>query len=278
MYRPLGISLALCLSITLSGCGSGSSETNDNRNSSQQVSATGTGINSTLNMLESIYTNRRTPDSFYSEPQPDPGIYQTISHIKNVDIMDPADLDETTPRYELCAGNFSEALNWSIASSENPGNLVDNSEHILFYQFTYASPAQPEQTSLQRVFKCDMVDRSALDIRVADDKWGQYAETVQDKDNVKILIEYLWSFSEYNNYGNAILSSNIVEHDDHFMLTMEHARLISEEQPVQPCDRVDLYLVNYRTDKFSGEITVSEAFQSTTYSTYRDGTITVCED
>ncbi|MBN1377613.1 MAG: hypothetical protein JXA04_00090 [Gammaproteobacteria bacterium] len=277
MFRYRAIYGTLCLSIALLGCG-GSSDSSDNQEASQQVGASGTGPDSTQLVLDSIYYNRRTPGDFYTEPQPDPGVYQTISHIKNSDVMLPGSYDDTTPRYELCANDFSEALDWSTTASSGLGNLVDNTEHALFYQFTYTPLASPELNNLQRVYKCSMLDRSALDIRDLNTDLGQYTETVQNSANIKLLIEYLWSFTESNNYGNAILNNTISDAGNYYLHTMQHARLTSALALGSTCDRIDIYLVNYQIQKSDGAITVSEDLQNILYSRYQDGNATICQE
>jgi hypothetical protein len=268
---------ALCLSAALSGCSNGSSDgSSDNQNPSQQIGVTGTGADSAPPILESIYSNRRTPDGFYTEAQAEPNTFETIRHIKNIDMMDPADYDESTPRYELCADDFDQALGWSTSTSTELGDLVDNSDHRLYYQFVYVPLNSPETRNLQRVFKCNIVDRSTLDTRALSGNIGRYTETTQNEDHIRLLIEYLWTFSEYNNYGNAILSSNIENMGSYYLLTMEHARLTPAAGLDAECDRVDLYQVDYRTEQSTGEVTVSETLLSTQFSVYRDGEIIVC--
>ncbi len=279
MFRRCPFLITLCLFLTLSACGSdGPSESTENQHTSQQVSANGTDDNDTQNVLESIYYNRRTPSDFYRENQPDPSTTQTIRHIKNIDILDPLTYDDTTPRYELCANDFSEALAWSTAASTHLGSLVDNSEHTLYYQFTYTPISAPEVSNLQRIFKCNIFDRSSLDIRSLEGRLGYYKETEQNSANIKLLIEYLWSFTIFNNYGNAILTSLIDEHDEDYILNMEHARLQSASNIDPACDHIDTYLVSYRVNKVSGDISVSESYQQTINSRFEDGQISVCGD
>jgi hypothetical protein len=261
----------------LSGCG-GSSDSSVDQNSPQRVDATGTGIDSTQQILESIYHNRRTPDGFYTEQQPDPGVFQTIAHIKNIDVMPPGDFDGTTAQYELCAHDFSEALTWSTIASTNLGDLVDNSEDVLFYQFTYTQLATPEHMNLQRVYKCNMIDRSAMDTLVPGEYLGRYTETMQNQLNIKLLIEYLWSFTDLNNYGNAILSSTVSDAGDYYLHVMEHARLSDAPSLGATCDRIDVYLVSYQIQKTGGEITVSEVMQHSIYSLYRNGEAIICKE
>lgn len=278
MLRQIAGCETLCLLLVLSGCGGGSSDSSVDPGNPQQVNATGTDADSAQDIVESIYTNRRTPDGFYTEPQPDPGIFQIITHIRNVDIMPPGDDSDAVTHYELCADDFSQAMDWSTASTAGLGDLVDNSEHSLYYQFNYVSAAAPEQSNLRRIYKCGMVDRSSVDIRAPDDNLGRYTETVQNQLNIKLLIEYLWSFTEFNNYGNVILSSTVSDAGGHYLHVMEHARLSDESSPGSTCDRIDVYLVSYRIQKTGGGITVSEVIQRSIYSLYQDGEATICEE
>ena len=275
----------LCLSIMLSSCGGGESDSSsepsgldDSQHTTQQVSAGGTGEDNTRQVLESIYYNRRTPSGFHSEIQPDPGVYQTIRHIKNTDIMDPASIDTSTPHYELCTNDFTEALAWSTIASANLGELVDNSDYILYYQFTYSPLATPEISNIQRIYKCNILDRSGIDIRNPGDTRGKYTEPNQNVANIKLLIEYLWSFTEFNNYGNAILNSTVTDTTENFSLHMDHARLTSAVELNSTCDRIDLYRVSYQIDKISGNITVSESRQLAIDSIFENQEIRICED
>lgn len=279
MLRHQALCGTLCLFVVLSGCsGSETPESSDNQNTVQQVGTSGTGADETQRILDSIYGNRRTPEGFYTEPQPVPGVFQSIAHIRNVDIMAPGDYTDETPRFELCADTFSDALDWSLASSNGLGDLVDNSDHTLFYQFSYVPPATPQLNNLQRVYKCGVVDRSALDIRISNGHLGRYTETEHNPDHIKLLIEYLWTFSEYNNYGNAILSSVISDTGDAYRHDMEHARLVSAVDPDSECDTINVYRVSYRIDKSNGEITNTETLLNTIHSRYQNGNMEVCEE
>lgn len=123
-----------------------------------------------------------------------------------------------------------------------------------------------------------MLDRSALDIRSLAEDLGLYTETVQNQIYIKLLIEYLWSFSEFNNYGNAILSSIVSDATSYYLHTMQHARLTDSTLLESDCDRIDVYRVNYQIQKTDGAISVSEILQNSIYSHYQDGEATICED
>src|SRR5689334_12247896 len=58
-------------------------------------------------IMEAIYLNKRVPEGFYREPTPPDDVFQTIEHIKNIDIA-----SVHTPVYELCTDSADEALEW----------------------------------------------------------------------------------------------------------------------------------------------------------------------
>lgn len=268
------------LSIALVACGGGGSSDSPapDTDETPAQSATAQAVSGdTQRILESIYHNKRIPDGFYTENEPEPGVYQSIAHIKNVDIADPASLTDETPRYELCADTFDRALQWSTAATGNAGDLVDNRETKLFYEFTRVPAGRPDFRNLQRVFKCSIVDRSDIDLSQPDQYKGLYTQLPQSAESIKLLIEYFWSFSTANNYGHAVLSSTTTEADTHFLHTLEQARLTSAAESGDTCDRVDVYASHYRVEKLTGSISVSESHEQTISARYENDIISTCK-
>lgn len=264
-----GILITSFFSLLACGGGSGSSSPPDTSDSDRlQTSANTNDLASTA--MDAIYNNKRTPNGFYSEPAPDPSVFQTVLHIKNTDIMTAGSYDNSTPRYELCSNDFSEALNWSNLAGAALGSLVSNSDNTLYFQFTRSPIGSPNISNVQRVLKCGMIDRSMLDIRNTGNNWGNYIQTPQNIVQLKQLIEYLWTFSPANSYGHAVLSSNISSLDNKFLLEMSEARLLTAAAIGSNCDRIDVYKVAYNTDKVSGAVEISETLDNSFFS-YFDG-------
>lgn len=263
----------LIFSIT-SACNDGSSPGQNDAISTQGIQSD-TSLLSTQNILDAVYLNKRIPEGFYSEPTPPPDTFQTISHIKNTDIINPASVTPATPVHEICANDFHQALTWAQATNGG-SNLVDNAENSLFYQFTYVNASTPSFYEIKRVYKCAMVDRSSIDLNNPNYRLGQYIEIPADINNLKILLEYFWTFSPHNNFGYAIISSAINETTDNFLHLFYEARLTTA-QNANECDSVNLYEVNFDINKTTGDITRSEQLISTIKSIYRNSVIEVCE-
>lgn len=231
----------------------------------------------TMLALESIYYNKRTPDGFYSENEPSPDTFQTITHIRNINILAASEYNDTIARYELCSNDFYEALAWSNLSAGDLGVLVDNSETALYFQFTRSPVANPLFSNIQRVFKCDILDRSALDIRVSSEQLGIYNQMPQQPSQIKSLIEYMWLFSEANTYGNAVLTSTISEQEQGFVHRMDVATLTTAANRENHCDQIAINLIEYSIDKLSGAIQVSQMQQQSITAQFDGATISYCD-
>ena len=71
-------------------------------------------------------------------------------------------------------------------------------------------------------------------------------------ENVKFIIEYLWTFTLSNNFSNAVVESYTTETDSEFVHIMEQARLDLSHS--ESCDQVKLYEMRYTVPKDSGFI------------------------
>ena len=253
----------------IAACGGGSGSSTDPESSSDEnFSAAETESSLTTQAMESIYNNRHTPERFYSEIEPDPTAFQTIAHIKNIDVLTPGSYNNATPRFELCTNDFNDALNLSIASGTNLGTLVNNSDNSMFFQFTRSLVNSPQLSNLQPIYKYNVVDRSALDIRNLNNHLGTYTENPKTAEQIKQLIEYLWIFSPENSYGNAVLSSTVSELTNEFHVRMQKARLTSAINSGSSCDRIDIFETNYTINKITRSIDNSELFQQSILSQF----------
>lgn len=228
------------------------------------------------NILTAVYLNRRTPDGFYSEPQPDPGVFEAVRHIKNHDVLDPGDIMPDTPDFELCASTFTEALDWSETAAGTSGDLVDNRDDPLYYEFIRVNLATPHILTRQRVYKCSMLDRSSIDINNPDNRLGLYTEIPPTGAGFKRAMEYLWTFSFRNNYGNAVLNSTSDDTIGHFHQTFHQAIMTPATVP-GGCDTITIFETNHLVEKASGEVTVFETVINTLQARFQEGLIeTTC--
>jgi hypothetical protein len=202
-------------------------------------------------IMEAIYYNKRLPEYFYREPAPPEDVFQTIQHIKNSDIV-----SSYTAVYELCTDSADEALQWSETAKRNLGDLVEITDSDLYFQFDRVPPTRPNFRNLQRIYKCEMLDRSLVDLNAPDEHLGFYYSLPPQPEEIRKIIEYLWTFSILNNYGNAVLKGEMEETVNAFGYALYQARLVANLQG--DCDTINIYRTLYSADKNSGNISYSE--------------------
>ena len=235
--------------LLLSACSSGS-------DSNSEESAAINSTTADMEIAAALYFDQRTPDDFYKEDYQDDKFY-LASHVKNIDLLPIVDRQGVTV-FELTSDDFTEAMNWSEQSAVFQASykqLVDNSETLLYRQFTRVDPAAPQFVYLNRVLKASVLDRNGVD----DDYKGRITLTNMTAADVKFIIEYLWTFTIDNNYGNAVLSSSLTETVDTFVYVMQQASLTSSFD--DSCDAIEVYDVRYTVPKASGFIWKDEVLE-----------------
>ncbi|MGE3828674.1 MAG: hypothetical protein AB7G76_13590 [Steroidobacteraceae bacterium] len=223
-----------------SGTGAGAVATDP----SPEASAPGAGaIPGDQEIADRIYQGRdRTPPGFYQESVlPITGSY-TTTHIKNTMIapIGPAAADARA--YELCTDDWSEALAWSeevAARMPAYAPLTETNANDRFYEFVRERPGPEQWLERQRVFRCSYLDRSTADLRILDGPGGTLNGPVRTAAVVKELAEYLWQFTVYNNYGNAVLASSGVVTGESVEHTLTLATLV-RASTAEACDRIEI--------------------------------------
>ncbi len=229
--------------LLLSACGGGSDSLSKDKNTISSAATVDMAIASAL------YFDQRTPEDFYKEEYQGDKFY-TANHVRNIDLIPIADRPGVSV-FELTSDDFNEAMNWSEQSATFQDlykQLVDNSETLLYHQFTRVDPAAPQFVHLNRVLKASALDRNGVN----DNYKGRITLANMTAADVKLIIEYLWTFTIDNNYGNAVLSTSITETADEFVYIMQQARLNSSFD--DSCDVIKLYEVHYTVPKASGFI------------------------
>ena len=202
-----------------------------------------------ITVAAALYQDQRVPEGFYQEVVPDDGFYST-RHIRNTDLA-PTAGRPAVHEYELSSDDFSEVLGWSqqVTDQENAARqLVDTRETALFHELHRVDPAAPEFTRRHRVYKASVIDRSLAD----GDQLARLTKPGFSADDVRQVVEYLWTFSFDNNYGTAIVASSTTQTADQ----VQHVLLQAELKVTAsgPCDLVELYERHYRADRLSGEL------------------------
>jgi len=268
----LGV-LVMLTTAVLSACGGGGGGGGEVSDASAK-----TATIADQSIMQALYFDQRIPNGFYQLSFDDTN-FSSLAHVKNVDILAPVDrLNLAT--YELSSNDFAQALAWSEAE-ENLlpvyRDLVDTRETNLYFEFTRVNMAAPDVSHFSRVFKSSALDRSSVDRRIADDdrvNLGVMSPSSVTVAQVKTVVEYLWLFSSHNNYGYAVLSSNVQEFAASVVYTMQEARLTFAY--TASCDRTGLYEVVYVVDKATGSITRSVSEQRSFLSRRSGGQLSLC--
>ena len=239
--HPISLLIMFSSALLLSACGSSSTD------SGQE--------NSDTAIIERIYLDKRTPDNFYTNDEDFTGdSFYSVSHVKNIELLSPAE-KIGLPQYELSTDDFAEALDWSETAANNQPvytQLVDNSDTPLYYQFTRVDSNNSEFIHLSRVYKASVIDRSGVDLSQAGSYQGRIVSNTYSTTLVKQIIEYLWTFSFNNNYGNAVLESSTTETSSSFTHTLLEAKMTSNG--ASSCDTIEVFESYYFIDKATGEI------------------------
>lgn len=256
-----------CLTLIISAC-SGSQEPVANDGSAVKSSSEASDIA----IARAVYFDERTPDGFYQESSPGDAYYVT-SHIKNIDLLPLVDR-AGEPVYELASDDFNESLAWSEQAANFQSSypqLVDNSETLLYHQFTRVDPAAPEFIYLNRVLKASVLDRNGVN----DDYKGRITIATMTTSDIKLIVEYLWTFTINNNYGNAVLSSSTVETASDYVHVLKQAKLNMNVNT--GCDTINIYETHYTIPKVSGFIW-KEDLNQRVISTKRTGdSVVLCD-
>ena len=252
--------------LALSACSGGSGGANDNpvKSSSSQ--------SNDLVVANALYFDKRTPEGFYQE-QSESGEFYVTSHVKNIDLL-PLASRAGQAVYELTSDDSAEAMSWSEQAATlqtSYKQLVDVTETTLYRQFTRMDPATPEFIYLQRVLKASVLDRNGVD----ENYKGRITLLDMTAEDVKLIIEYLWTFTINNNFGSAVLSSVTTEVNDQFVHVMQQAKLNMSFS--DSCDSIEVYEVTYTVSKASGFINRSEQLKRVILAKRTGNNLQICQ-
>ncbi len=258
---------ALLLSACGSGSDSGSARFSDDKTTIISTATTDMAI------ATALYFDQRTPEGFYKEEYQGDKFY-IANHVRNIDLMPIADRLGVAV-FELTSDDYFEAMGWSEQSAtlqDSYKQLVDNSETLLYHQFTRVDPLSPQFVHLNRVLKASALDRNGVN----DSYKGRITLANMTAADVKLIIEYLWTFTIDNNFGNAVLSSSITETEDELAYVMQQARLNSSFD--DSCDAIEVYDVHYIVPKASGFIWKTEVLEREISAKRSGGFLEICGD
>lgn len=251
--------VGIVAALWLSACGGGSSGSNTSAvasSSGSQASALSRPVSqSDYSIATLIYTDtQRTPVGFFTENAPIFSGYVATSHLKNTDL----NADPST-QYELCSDDFNQALQWSETANTNSGDgasLVGTDSTDRYFEFDRVRSGTPQGYLRARIYKCDYIDRSDVDLRLAQGMAGVLNTRPLDSNSLQAFVEYAWQFTRYNNFGNVVLSSIGTSNS----LSLTHSLIIANlnaGNDANVCDTIDVVEWKHSLDMSSGALTLT---------------------
>jgi hypothetical protein len=197
----------------------------------------------------------RTPAGFYSEATAPTTGYVATVHVKSHDVFN----DNALPQYELCSDDWNQAYDWSEQAAQNGtqnGNLLETNTTSHFYEFVRERTTQPSGVTRARVYRCAYLDRGSVDLRTDDPHAGHLNLRPITTTSIRELSEYLWRFTQFNNYGSAVLKSAPATSSEGLQQDLTIASLTLQGGS-NGCDRIDIYSWTHTVDADSGELTLT---------------------
>jgi hypothetical protein len=211
---------------------------------------------SDLEIAQAVFGEKpRTPNGFSNDSKPSGYQYVSTTQLKNDDI-DPA-VTDSMPLHELCTDDWNQALQWSETNAQlepTYADLVDTTTtDARFFEFGRVRQGEPQFYLRERVFRCDYLNRDAANLRVTQGNAGQFNERPLTSAELQNLSEYLWQFTEYNNFGHAVLksagsSSAVALSHTLYIANVTHSGISAS------CDRVEVIAWRHRVDTATGDL------------------------
>jgi hypothetical protein len=247
--------LPAAVTVLLLGCGGGGGESAAPAPSVVVNPGAAWGVaQSNLEIATALYAdNARIPADFYQEPLPQGQQVISTTHIKNVDV------GAAGAPHEMCTDDFNQALAWSEAAATRATQyrpLVATDGNERYFEFDRVSSADPQLYQRGRIFHCSYVDRSSVDLQQPQGVAGSLNIRPLSASDLKLLSEYLWRFTTYNNFGHAVLRSN----GDTVAGGMRHTLYVANLQSdgmAAGCDRVTVEAWAHTVDGGTGALSRS---------------------
>lgn len=212
---------------------------------------------SNLEIATTLYQDSaRTPAGFYADPAPPGESYVATLHVTSSAVALPAATD-----FELCSDDWNQALQWSEAAATTRGtysNLVGNSSTSRYFEFDRLRPGTPQIYVRQRIYRCSYLDRSGTVAGVGAGPAGTLNVRPLAGSDLKLLSEYLWRFTAWNNYGSAVLVSEPDPVDTNLTHALVVATLVADGA-APGCDRIDVLAWRHKVAVSSGALARSLA-------------------
>jgi hypothetical protein len=266
-----GIALAMNMLVTGCGGGGGGGGASSGQPSSPAAPApvpapapapTRPFAQSDLEIAMQLYTDSaRTPAGFYSDsPAPATG-YSVTAHVKNSDVTSQT----VSARHELCTDDWNQALTWSetmAAHRDAYSDLVATTANDRYFEFGRVPRGQPDAYVRDRVYRCTYLDRGDVDLAAPAGAAGRMNRTPLGAEDLRQLSEYLWLFTSYNNFGNAVLASVPGQSGAALTRTLYLASL-THPAASAGCDRIDVIAWTHVASPQTGDMTLERTAVTT---------------
>ena len=247
----LFVTTVLGCTVTLAGCGGGGGGDSDPATANPPPPVSSRPVAQTdAEIAALLYSDSaRTPPDFYADSAPPVTGYVTTAHLKNTDLAPAA------TQHELCSDDWNDALAWSesVATAGTPyADLVATDANSRYFEFGRVPRGQADSYQRARVYRCAYLDRADVDLRAAAVAAGQINRRPITAADVRELSEYLWLFTSYNNFGNAVLASRAGSGAGRIEHTLYIARL--QRAASGGCDRIEVVEWTHSADVTSGTL------------------------
>ncbi len=242
--------------VTLTACGGGGNEAPSQAQTTPSAptamsAASVRAVDLTdIEIAQMLYSDhQRTPFGFSTDVAPGYPGYVATSHLKNTDLTGST----TSAQYELCADDWTVALAWSdqAAAAMSASTLVETNVTSRYHEFIRLRAGSPQGYLRTRVYRCSYLDRSSTDLRTESSTAGQVNQRPFDASALRQLAEYLWQFTTYNNYGNAVLKSDGASTNSGLQHTLVIASLGGT---ANGCDRINVVAWTHSANSQTGAL------------------------
>lgn len=207
---------------------------------------------SNLEIAAALYQDaQRTPPGFVSDPPPAGAQLVATRHLQSHDLSLTA-----AANYEVCTDNWNEALAWSEQTAALGGSyasLVGTIDTSRYFEFDRTRPGTPVLLLRQRVYLCSYLDRSNTSVEVGSGPAGMLNVRPETAADLRLLSEYLWRFTAWNNFGSSVLTSV----EDPGAAELGHTLVIAtlvRDAISSGCDRIDVLRWRHSLDAASGAL------------------------
>ena len=175
--------------------------------------------------------NVTVPDTFYRDPSQVLATSFTLRHLRANDVGEPGN-------HEVCSNDLSAAIAWSqAAASQWPVLTVTQTD--AYVEITHQRTDLTDWIALQRVFRCDFLQRDTAAPGASTGSAGRLAAAQASAESLRFVAEYLWQFSTYSNPGSAVLASQPQSVDQGWRHTLHLAKVSKGAGEALGCDRID---------------------------------------